>query len=126
MAQYVRRLSDVPSFSDIPLPGHGRAKVKNRILMDPVTGSQSFMLLWAESQPGGESQPHTHASDQAYYTLKGRIWLRIDRDEFTVEPNTAVLIPAGVEHELKILGDESFQCLLVFAPPVDSFANRPH
>ena len=60
MVQYIRKLEEIPGFSDIPLQGHGNTKVVDKILIDPVTGSRNFMLLWAKLEPGSGSEMHTH------------------------------------------------------------------
>jgi len=37
-------LQDIPGFSDIPLPGHSTTRAINKVLIDPITGSQELML----------------------------------------------------------------------------------
>ena len=62
MIQYIRRLEDIPGFSDIPAPGHKNIKAVDKILLDPITGSKNFMLLWAQVEPGSGSELHTHTT----------------------------------------------------------------
>ena len=128
MVQYLRKLEEVPGFSNIPLPGHEQAKTKaiNKILIDPVTGSQNLMLLWAKHEPDSLSDMHAHPVEQAYYVLSGALKVRIAGQEFIANANSAVLLPAGVEHETVAHGQEPTTFLIVFAPPLDSFVSRPH
>lgn len=126
MVQYLRRLDDVPAFSNIPLPGHAGSKVVNKILIDPVTGSQSFMLLWASAEPGSETALHTHPVEQAYFVLSGELLLQMAGVEHKVDSNTAVLIPPGMEHGLLVVSRKAAKVLTIFAPPLPDFASRPH
>lgn len=126
MTEYLRKLEDVPGFSNIPLPGHSTTRAINKILIDPVTGSKNMMLLWAKHEPGSISQTHTHSVDQAYYVLSGILKVNIDGKESIVKPNSSVFFPAGVKHGLEAMGNEPTTFLIIFAPPVDTFTDRPH
>ncbi len=126
MVNYLRRLVDVPAFSNIPLPGHAGSKVVNKILIDLVTGSQNFMLLWASAEPGSETALHTHPVEQAYFVLSGELLFRMAGVEHKVGSDTAVLIPSGMEHGLEIVSREAARVLTIFAPPLPEFASRPH
>ena len=126
MVQYLRKLADIPGFSEIPLPGHEETKTVNKVLIDPVTGSQNFMLVWAQLEAGSGAALHTHPVEQAFFILSGTLKVRIAGEEYIAEANSAVLIPPGVEHETMAEGKEPVVILGVFAPPMDSFASRPH
>ena len=124
--QYIRKLQDIPGFSDIPLPGHSISRTVNKVLIDPVTGSQKLMLLWAKHEPGSVTLPHTHDVEQAYYILSGKLKVTIEGQESVVEANSSILFPAGVEHGFVAQGTEPTSFLIVFAPPVDTFTHKPH
>lgn len=126
MQQYIRKLQDIPGFSDIPLPGHSTTMTINKVLFDPVTGSQELMLLWAKHEPGSVTQPHTHNVEQAYYILSGKLKVTIAGQESVVEADTAVFFPPGIVHGFAVEGGEQARFLIVFAPPVDTFKDRPH
>ena len=88
MVQYIRRLEEIPGFSDIPAPGHKNIKVVDKILVDPVTGSQNFMLIWAKLEAGSGATLHTHPVEQAYFVLSGALKVRIGGKEFLAEKNS--------------------------------------
>ncbi|MFT3864165.1 MAG: cupin domain-containing protein [Solirubrobacterales bacterium] len=57
--------------------------------------------------PGCEAPPrHIHSSDQTYYVLSGEMQLELGEERYTVGPETAVFIPAGVPHHNWNEGDE--------------------
>ncbi len=126
MVQYLRKVDEVPGFSDIPLPGHEKAGAFDKILIDPVTGSKNFMMLWAKVEAGAGPKMHTHAVEQAYFVLTGALKVTIAGKEYIAKANTSILLPAGVEHALTPQGKEPATFLIIFAPPLDSFASRPH
>ena len=126
MTQYVRRLEDIPGFSNIPLAGHEQTKAVDKILIDPVVGSHNFMLMWTQLEPGSGAELHTHPVEQAYFVLSGALQVRIAGEDYPAERNSAVLIPSGVKHEAKVTGKEPTTLLMIFAPPVNDFASRPH
>jgi mannose-6-phosphate isomerase-like protein (cupin superfamily) len=126
MVQYVRRVEDVPGFSDIPAPGHEKTKAVDKILIDPVTCSHNFMLIWIQLEPESGTELHTHPVEQAYFILSGALKVHIAGEDYIAERNSAVLIPAGVEHKLMTKSKEPTTFLMVFAPPINGFASRPH
>lgn len=126
MVQYVRNLEEVPAFSNIPLPGHENSKTVDKILIDPVTGSKNFMLLWCQDDPASGTEMHAHSVEQAYFVLSGEFRIRIGDQEYDARANSAVFIPAGVRHAIIDHGKEPAVMLLVFSPPISSFASSPH
>ena len=126
MVQYIRRLEEIPGFSDIPVPGHEKIKVVDKILIDPVTGSRNLMVLWAKLEPESGAALHTHPVEQVYFVLSGALKVRIGGEEFLAEKNSAVLLPAGEEHEVTTQGKEPAVFLTIFAPPLGGFDSRPH
>jgi mannose-6-phosphate isomerase-like protein (cupin superfamily) len=69
-------------------------------LADASTGLDSCICLCTRVPPGTgtTSGPHTHPVDQLYYVLSGRMHARIGESTYVVEPETLVIIPAGVPH----------------------------
>ena len=126
MVQYVRKLEEIPGFSNVPIPGHEKTKVVDKILIDPVTGSQNFMMLLAQLEGGSGAEVHTHPVEQAYFVLSGTLKVHIAGEDYIAERHTSVLIPPGVEHAIMTNGKEAATFLTIFAPPVNDFADRPH
>lgn len=126
MVEYVRKLDDIPGFSEIPLPGHKETKVVDKILIDPVTGSKNFMLMWSRLEPESETGSHTHPVEQSFFVLSGALKVQIAGKEYTAERNSAILIPAEEKHQVTATGKDPAIFLVIFSPPLDTFASRPH
>jgi mannose-6-phosphate isomerase-like protein (cupin superfamily) len=69
-------------------------------LADASTGLDSCICLCTRVPPGTgtTSGLHTHPSDQLYYVLTGRMHARVGDETHVVEPDSLVIIPAGVPH----------------------------
>ena len=126
MVEYIRKLDDVPGFSEIPLPGHKETKAVDKILIDPVTGSNNFMLMWSRLNPESGTESHIHPVEQSFFVLNGALKIHIAGKEYTAERNSAVLIPAGEKHQVTATGKDPAIFLVIFSPPLDAFASRPH
>ena len=98
----------------------------DKILVDPITGSKNFMLLWSKLESGSGTELHTHSAEQAYFILRGRLQVRILGEEYNVGRGSAVYIPAGAEHSVTAEGKEAAVYVEVFAPPVEGYADKPH
>ncbi|MFH1169704.1 MAG: cupin domain-containing protein [Chloroflexota bacterium] len=125
MAEYLRRLDDIPGFSVVPLPGHDQTRAFDKILIDRVTGSSNFMLLWCRLAAGSGAESHTHPSEQGFYILSGTLKVTIAGEDYIAGPNSSVFVPAGVEHSTRAEGEEPAVFLGILSPPMD-FDNRPH
>jgi quercetin dioxygenase-like cupin family protein len=67
-------------------------------LADRTTGSRSCRISVAQVPPGKGTPLHLHTFDQFYYVIDGTMRLQIGLQDYTAEPNTYVLLPAGVPH----------------------------
>jgi len=56
---------------------------------------------------------HRHPYEEAYYVLCGKGRQRMEDEEFEVEKNTAIYIPADMVHSTKNTGDEPLWILFV-------------
>ena len=79
-----------------------------------VSGAYSLV----EEDMWGDSTPlHTHAAaEEAFYVLSGRALAWVDGAENEVGPGTFLLVPRGVPHALKRLGDEPVRMLTLISP----------
>jgi mannose-6-phosphate isomerase-like protein (cupin superfamily) len=107
---YVRRV-DTDRFTE-PLPGF-----RAQPLADPSSGSVHTVVNYIEMGPG-KSGPgtHVHAFDQYYLVLEGRLTVEVGLEQHVVEPETLVLLPAGVPHRQHNAGDVVEKHLAVLAP----------
>ncbi|MCC7105376.1 MAG: cupin domain-containing protein [Chloroflexi bacterium] len=60
---------------------------------------------------GTGANPHTHPNEQICIVLGGRARIRILDEEMEVGPGDAWLVPASVEHEVKVIDElHIFSC----------------
>ena len=85
-------------------------------------GASRFVLIGADEGPnfamrkfviraGGHMPLHTNTVEHEQYVLAGRADVRIGDDVHHVEPGSVVLIPAGVPHDYRVVGDDDFAFL---------------
>lgn len=65
--------------------------------------------------PGEPDRQGVHKEDELYYVVGGRATIRVGTEDLSVEPGSAVFVPAGVEHHFHSITAE-LQVLVVFAP----------
>jgi mannose-6-phosphate isomerase-like protein (cupin superfamily) len=79
--------------------------------------------IW-ELPPGVVEGSHAHAGEDAleevYYILQGRGVMQIAGEAVEVSPGDAVLVPPGVDHDLRSLGPEPLRLVLMFGPPAEA------
>lgn len=70
------------------------------------------------------SAPETHGADQMFYVVSGeaeiRVWENGPSDkprEGIAKAGTLIVVPAGVKHWVKSVGEEPLFFLTVYAPP---------
>ncbi len=82
-----------------------------------VTGSPRVQINWVRIEPGGRADTHVHPmQDHGYFVIDGKLRVTADEADFTVGPETAVYLPAGVRHSLEAVGGEPVRMIGFFAP----------
>ena len=81
------------------------------------------MLALHEAFPNLKCKPHTHASAQISYMLKGKLRMRIGSEERVISPGEMGYVPPNVEHSIESL-DEYVLVLDIFSPPRSDIAQR--
>ena len=67
--------------------------------------------------PGFTSSPHVHAAEQeVWYVISGSGRVRIGDEEAELRPDTIVVAPPGVEHQLINDGTEDLKAIWLFTP----------
>ncbi len=84
--------------------------VSRQILIGPEEAPHFSMRCFAIA-PGGAMPMHTNTVEHEQFILGGRAEVSVDGKVFEVEENDVVLIPEGVPHYYKTLGDEPFRFL---------------
>ncbi|MDQ8189230.1 cupin domain-containing protein [Roseibacillus persicicus] len=73
-------------------------------------------LAEATVPAGGATDRHYHKlSEEFYFLLEGKALMEIDGEESEVVPGDAILIPAGVWHQITGIEETRFLCCC--APP---------
>lgn len=76
--------------------------------------SPNFAMRNFIIEAGGHMPLHTNSIEHEQYVLSGRASVRIEDKTIEAKAGDILLIPAGVAHSYKTLGDEaySFLCLV--------------
>jgi mannose-6-phosphate isomerase-like protein (cupin superfamily) len=68
-------------------------------LVNRELGAHHAALYLAEVPPAATTPPmHVHEFDQFYFVVEGKLSVEVGLDRFDAEPNTLVVLPAGVPH----------------------------
>jgi mannose-6-phosphate isomerase-like protein (cupin superfamily) len=89
---------------------------------DPaVRDSKKATILLSRSEPGtGNASTHLHRFDQFYYVIEGTLGVDIGFDSYEVGPDSLVVIPAGVPHSNRVVGDARESHVMLNVPPPTS------
>ena len=90
------------------------------------TGPRMQLVVMA-LQPGEELGEEIHVSTDQYFRVedgKGKIWM--DGDEAGIESDMAIVVPAGMRHNIKNTGHKPLKLYTLYAPPqhVDGTVHR--
>lgn len=91
-----------------------------RLVHPDICGSDQLGMGIVYMNPGEELPPHSHFNEEAYFIISGTGIARVDGEEFPLEKNMAVYMPANSVHYTKNTGSEPliFTCSLSPAPVV--------
>jgi mannose-6-phosphate isomerase-like protein (cupin superfamily) len=81
------------------------------------TGPRMQLVVMA-LQPGEELGEEVHVSTDQYFRVeegKGKIWM--DGDEAAIESDMAIVVPAGMRHNIKNIGHKTLKLYTLYAPP---------
>lgn len=104
---FVKKLENVP-MEEVK----AGSKTKRQVLIGPEE-APNFAMRKFSIEPGGEMPMHTNTVEHEQLVLNGKADIVIGGQKFIVEKDDIVLIPAGVPHSYKTLGDEPFEFLCV-------------
>lgn len=85
------------------------------VFVKAITGCAA-QLCMIRLMPGQMSD-HCHAEEQIGYVLSGRALVKIDNEEKEVGPGEGYLVPMGVQHTFRVVGEEALEFVEVFCPP---------
>jgi mannose-6-phosphate isomerase-like protein (cupin superfamily) len=77
-----------------------KGQVSSEILAGPTNGLDSAFIVYTRMAAGTRpSGLYTLPVEHTYLVLQGRLDVQIGTDRFVAEPDTLVLVPAGVPHQ---------------------------
>ena len=87
-----------------------------RWLMNSKLEPQSGVTLGIVELNVGQSNPlHVHPnSDEVIYVLSGKCEQRVGNETVLLKPGDALLVPAGVPHQAKVIGNEPMKAVVAY------------
>ncbi len=86
-------------------------------------GTKDMLLVCNECEPSMDLRPHSHEFDQIALITKGRAIYHIGDEPNEVGPGSVMLIPAGVQHYIEPIGEETVENIDVFAPAREDYVH---
>ncbi|MFF5212012.1 cupin domain-containing protein [Streptosporangium sp. NPDC000396] len=89
-----------------------------RVLLSPKTvGSTSGFMGVLTLAPGEYVSEHYHPySEEFVYVVRGRLVMRVEDELVELNPGEAMVVPIGVRHRLRNVGDEEAQAVFHLSP----------
>jgi len=90
-----------------------------RSILDRTNSSAAHQsLAEATLPPGARTELHLHPrTEEIYYILRGTGRMAVGTEERQVGPGDGILIPPGMPHTIRNVGDEPLVFLCCCAPP---------
>ncbi|HLI91937.1 MAG TPA: cupin domain-containing protein [Ktedonobacteraceae bacterium] len=84
-------------------------------LVDHTTGAVHMGLGLCKLEPGGTLHPHVHAYEESFFLLAGQVVLSLDGRAYQLGPGDYGLIPYGVPHAWRGIGEQPARWLEMLA-----------
>lgn len=94
----------------VPMEGAGGNRYA--ALARPSTGARELVLARAVKDVGAASVAHSHDREEVILVLAGEARAVLDGREERIGPGDALIVPAGVVHQVSNPGPEPFECVL--------------
>lgn len=105
--------------ADAPTPDLYRlhtAGFRRSTYVDRSVGSVHMGVGICFLDPQGDIRPHLHSFEESFYVLEGELLVQIGEAAYTVSPGHFGLIPTGVQHAWRSVGDQPARWLEMQAP----------
>lgn len=93
------------------------AAIKNDMFRKVLFTAEHSQLVVMSLKPGEEIGMETHRLDQFIRVEAGRGTARLNGEEYQLGDGTAVVIPAGTEHNIVNSGQEALKLYTIYSPP---------
>jgi len=97
------------------LAQHEYRQKRPGVFVKAITG-RAAQLCMIKLLPGQMSD-HQHPEEQIGFILSGRVIAKIGSEEKELGPGEAYLVPTGVHHTFRVVGEEALEYLEIFCPP---------
>ena len=79
-----------------------------------LLAGQLQMVNWAKMAAGNSFRPHYHEDmEEIFIILKGKARIQIQEEEAVLGKEEAVVVPMGQVHEMKNIGDEEVEYIVM-------------
>ena len=93
------------------------ATIKNDRFRKVLFTAEHSQLVVMSLKPGEDIGTETHQLDQFIRVEAGRGTAYLNGAEYPLEDGTAVVIPAGTEHNISNSGHEALKLYTIYSPP---------
>lgn len=93
------------------------ATIQNDMFRKVLFTAEHSQLVLMSLKPGEDIGTETHRLDQFIRVEAGRGTAYLNGTEYSLEDGTAVIIPAGTEHNILNSGQESLKLYTIYSPP---------
>ena len=94
-----------------------KATLENENYRKVLYTAKNSQLVLMTIQPGDEIGEEIHELDQFIRLEAGKARVTLDGVEHSLEDDWAVVIPAGIKHNVVNVGDEPVRLYSVYSPP---------
>ncbi len=96
-------------------------KTKKRVVFSPDNNWDSHVMRVFTLEEGGKTLPHSHDWPHWVYVLAGRGELVTEEENYKLERDTYVFVPAGIKHNFASRGEGLFEFMCIVPPEGDKF-----
>ncbi|MGI6084429.1 MAG: cupin domain-containing protein [Acetivibrionales bacterium] len=82
-------------------------------------GTEGFAAGFHLMEPGGRSSMHVHENEQeSMFFYSGYGECTVGDEEYKIEPETVLLAPKGIPHQIRNTGTEPLKFVWIYCPPL--------
>ena len=92
-----------------------RAGVVTRMRVSELTGSKALCIFEQWCAPGTGAPMHTHKVEEVLSVISGKVEVRLADKIATLTQNESVIVPAGLEHGFRNVGQGELHMQAILA-----------
>ena len=105
--------------SDVEAVQKAKGRNSRLLISGSETGNKAFALGRSLMEPGVIADLHSHANEEeAMYFYAGEGVCVVGDQKYEIGPETVVLAPAGVKHQVTNTGTEPLKFVWTMSPPL--------